>query len=444
MKQQFDRMINHELMRFLKKNQEFLGGPNLTLVDKSDSTKSLVKVLVSRGVFSLYICFLNFIQELVEERGGKLFVGVDEYDATANGVLFSQMEDRYGDIAELFNTHFFAIMKQATYTVINKYWVTGVVPVFREGTSPLTAVTIISDKPRYNGLCGFTDAEVRAIAQSYLSAYQSRELETALNTIKKWYNGYTFFRGEHEAEAGSLHNPQLLFNQLRSLADKEEQVAPLEEIGAPHMAFVLATLPDTGEVSFLDAYIRVISSGIMTEVTHQFGATEVRQLGKDASTTWNLLYFFGVLTHAPDGLRLRAPNSTMLNVVRTIVASMPINSDVVSDRQAFLTFPEKAASAGNPKLPGLQRPFARGGPAPCHALGTFLRRSSCSCCQRLQRSRFANGPHCFLVQPRRQKPPGAVLAGQSSRSTRQRSLCVPRSIPSLFTGPLHPVQKHFA
>jgi hypothetical protein len=120
-------------------------------------------------------------------------------------------------------------------------------------------------------------------------------------------------------------------SHARDLASKELQVAPLEEIGALHMSRVLAALPDIGEVSFLDTYMRVISGGIMTGVAHQFGAAEARQLGKDASTTWNLLYFFGVLTHAPGSLRLRVPNSTMINVVRTIFASMPINPDVVSD-----------------------------------------------------------------------------------------------------------------
>jgi hypothetical protein len=55
MKQQFDRVVNGELKRFLTKNRAFLGGPDLTLVDESNGTKSLEDVLVSRGVFSLSV-----------------------------------------------------------------------------------------------------------------------------------------------------------------------------------------------------------------------------------------------------------------------------------------------------------------------------------------------------------------------------------------------------
>jgi hypothetical protein len=214
-------------------------------------------------LWSVFIIYLlsKFLQRLVEDRGEKLFVGVDEYDAPTHAILFPPKEERYEDVAEFFKTQFFAVMKQATSTVIHKYWVTGVLPVFREAASPLAAITIIPNAPGYNGLCGFTDAEVRAIAQSYLSAYQPRELETALNTMKKWYSGYKFFRGKAEAEAESLQNPELIFNHLRDLASKELQVAPLEEIGALHMSRVLAALPDIGEVPFLDTYVRVISGG---------------------------------------------------------------------------------------------------------------------------------------------------------------------------------------
>jgi hypothetical protein len=86
----------------------------------------------------------------------------------------------------------------------------------------------------------------------------------------------------------------------------------------------------------------MIASNIKTKVAHQFGAASVRQRGKDASITWTLLYFFGVLTHAEDGLHLKVPNVMMINVVRAIVASILTDSDSVSDH-AFLKIPEQAA-----------------------------------------------------------------------------------------------------
>jgi len=51
MREQFDRMINIELERFLKQNQAFLGGLKLDLIDNTDGAKSLIRVLVSRRMF---------------------------------------------------------------------------------------------------------------------------------------------------------------------------------------------------------------------------------------------------------------------------------------------------------------------------------------------------------------------------------------------------------
>jgi hypothetical protein len=234
-------------------------------------------------------------------------------------------------------------MKQEASTVVDKYWITGVLPVFRDGISPLNATQIISDKPGYNGLCGLTDTEVREIAQSYLSHIEGWELENVVDQLRRWYNGYLFCRTKHDPPVDSLYNPQLVFNHLRGLANKEVQLAPLEEINAAHMSSVLAAIPDSGEASFFRSYLSMIASNIRTEVPHQFGAAEVHQRGKDPSITWTLLYYFGVLTHAGDAHSLKVPNVTMINVVRAIVASILTDSDSVSDHETFQKFPEAAA-----------------------------------------------------------------------------------------------------
>jgi hypothetical protein len=67
--------------------------------------------------WSVVECFIEyiFLQRLVERKGEKLFVGVDEYDM----VIFDPDDNRYQ-----VKTSFFAIMKQATSTVVDKYWIT--------------------------------------------------------------------------------------------------------------------------------------------------------------------------------------------------------------------------------------------------------------------------------------------------------------------------------
>ena len=69
----------------------------------------------------------------------------------------------------MMKTGFFAIMKQACARgLVQKYWLTGVLPAFRDAISPLIESKVISTLPEYNGLCGLTDAEVRTIAKTYL------------------------------------------------------------------------------------------------------------------------------------------------------------------------------------------------------------------------------------------------------------------------------------
>lgn len=297
MKSNFNRMINSELKSFLERNQASLGDVPPETISVSDGTTSLKNVL-----------------KLVEKRGERIFVGVDEYDAPANTVLFREQFDRYQDVADFFNASFFAVMKQATCTVVDKYWVTGVLPVFRDGVSPLNATTIISDKPGYNALCGLTDTEVRDIAQVYLKS-TPQKLEDVLVQLKRWYNGYLFYAREKGPSVESLYNPQLVFSHLRGVAHDEVEILPLEEINAVHSSSVLEAIPDTGDASLLRSYLNIVQNKIKPSVAHQFGAVEARQRDKNPPTTWALLYYLGILTHDEDGSHLKCPNMTMTNVI---------------------------------------------------------------------------------------------------------------------------------
>ena len=60
---------------------------------------------------------------------------------------------------------FFAVIKGSCGTAVDKYWITGVLPAFRDGISPLSAMDIISFDKQYNSLCGFTENDVKAIVE---------------------------------------------------------------------------------------------------------------------------------------------------------------------------------------------------------------------------------------------------------------------------------------
>jgi hypothetical protein len=132
----------------------------------------------------------------VQDHKENLFVGVDEYDAPVNSCLFSTSnapESHLEDVADLFKTEFFTVMKRACGSVIIKYWLTGVLPLFREGNSPLTATEIISMQLQFRRVCGFTEKEVQTIAENYLCPrFTPDELLRALQEMKRGYNGYQF------------------------------------------------------------------------------------------------------------------------------------------------------------------------------------------------------------------------------------------------------------
>jgi Predicted AAA-ATPase len=118
-----------------------------------------------------------------------------------------------------------------------KYWLTGVLPAFRDGISPLTAVNIISDMPKYHGLCGLTEVEVEAITKAYLGPESTaEEIPNATDTLRRWYNGYRFCATPSEG-LNSLYNPQLVFTHLRHLRDDHKEkhdFEPKDEIEAIH------------------------------------------------------------------------------------------------------------------------------------------------------------------------------------------------------------------
>jgi hypothetical protein len=165
----------------------------------------------------------------------------------------------FDEVAEFFKTQFFAIIKQATGMVVQKYWLTGVLPAFRDGISPLTATSVISMLPKFNGVRGLTDDEVRSIATTYLaSTHRGADLERELQDMKRWYNGYKF-SVSHDNSAPTLYNPQLVFTHLRRLRGKS-RVEPIDEANSTHSANVLEAIRTSTQVPLLRV-LRVCALG---------------------------------------------------------------------------------------------------------------------------------------------------------------------------------------
>jgi hypothetical protein len=142
----------------------------------------------------------------VKDGGEQLFIGIDEYDAPANAALFSSEDKLYGSLTAFFTSSFFGIIKDAvSRNIVVKYWLTGVLPAFRDGISPLSATRTLSKDPMFHGLCGLTDAEVRTIAEDYLP---SHGMAAVMHELQQWHNGHRFCLANTGESIQPLYNPQ--------------------------------------------------------------------------------------------------------------------------------------------------------------------------------------------------------------------------------------------
>jgi hypothetical protein len=271
---------------------------------------------------------------LVKANNEWLFVGVDEYDAPANACLFAVSEEyknRFEQVVDLFKTQFFAVMKQMMGVVVRKYWLTGVLPAFRDGISPLTATSVISTLPQYHGLCGLTMEEVGAIATKYLaSTHTSIQIKGALALMKSWYNGYLFSPPGH-LELSRLFNPQLVFTHLRAVSLRSAWLNPRTEANAAHSAFVLSVI--TGRGIKPPDLIPVLTGNLEVTIMNEFGLRELRGLDEDHNLTWSLLYYLGVITHNDDSPSMCLPNASMRFLVSTVLLV-----DAMSDVSGLMLF----------------------------------------------------------------------------------------------------------
>jgi hypothetical protein len=258
---------------------------------------------------------------LVKQHNEWLFVGVDDFDAPANNCIFANDEGHrngFGHVEDLFKTQFFAVMKRAMGVVVRKYWLTGLLPAFRDGFSPLSATALISKLPQYHGLCGFTKEEVDAIAVKYLaSTHNPDQIRCAVGLMKAWNSGYSFGHAQ-SLKISRLFNPQLVFTHLRAISLESAWLNPREDVNGMH-SILLSII--TGRNITSSDLLRVLDGNLDVTIMNEFGPRELQGLGQDRNLAWSLLYYLGVVTLNDENSSLRLPNAAMRFLVSTISLS---------------------------------------------------------------------------------------------------------------------------
>ncbi|MFZ4791362.1 MAG: AAA family ATPase [Candidatus Competibacteraceae bacterium] len=295
------------------------------------------------------ITSLQSLLTAVSQTPHKLYVLIDEYDNFANEVMISPLHgtNRYEELVQgegTIKTFFKAIKDGAEGRGIDRVFLTGVSPVvLSDITSGYNVTENLSQRPRFYDLCGFTETELRAALETVAVAHDldASQVETALNLMRDFYNGYRFSSGLEDR----IYNPTLALYFLKRLA--EDGVFP-EQLLDDNLAMdrnriqYVARLPH-GE-TLVNRALNPTEPLTISQLVNRFGVQDMLTAPKNPDFLATLLYYFGVLTLAGRDafgkLQLTIPNQVIrkLYVERLQEQLLPAYDDQEQRQQVVERF----------------------------------------------------------------------------------------------------------
>ncbi|RDB14763.1 hypothetical protein Hypma_016309 [Hypsizygus marmoreus] len=295
---QINSTINRTLKRFLARNTCFLGNPDAGGLIKDDASKSL------KNVF-----------ELVKDQNQNLFIGVDDYDKPARPYILSQdTTDRsqYKNVAHLFRTLFFDFVKEAyDQGLVQKCWVTGVLPAFTDAMNGATSLTFSG---ALEDACGLTINEIEAITTEYLAhTHSGDEIKSLLWYLDWEYAGYGLPRPRYSSH--KLSPPGDVFLRLKAFRTKDE-VATVP--GRDNIVQVIAnTFKQTSDnaATAIEHILKILSaegtSGPSVRCVSGHSVLEPPCVKDVMDSFGHHLYFLGALVVDANKGSFRPPNRSM-------------------------------------------------------------------------------------------------------------------------------------
>ncbi|HFD40360.1 MAG TPA: AAA family ATPase, partial [Anaerolineae bacterium] len=193
--QSFDLVCNLRMRTTVRRYRQWFQGESIVQVQESAAAN------------------LGRILELVRENNlPQLFVIIDEYDNFANQLIVAHKDQLYRALTaeDSFLKTFFKVLKEGRKTgAIANIFITGVLPITIDDlASGFNIASFITLDPEFEGMLGFTQAEVDALLDE---VYHDYDLDPATrrevgDIIRSHYDGYHFstVRGE------TLYNPTIL------------------------------------------------------------------------------------------------------------------------------------------------------------------------------------------------------------------------------------------
>ena len=257
---------------------------------------------------------------VIDQTPYKLYLLIDEYDNFANEVMISRLHgaNRYEELVEgegIIKTLFKGVKSGASGKGIDRVFITGVSPVvLSDITSGYNVAEDLSQRPRFHDLCGFSASELQAALEMVAIAHglDAAQVETALNLMRDFYNGYRFTSEREER----IYNPTLVLYFLKRLA--EDGVFPKQLLDDNlamdrHRIQYVARLPH-GE-ALVNRALNPAEPLAISQLVNRFGVQDMLTAPRTPDFLATLLYYFGVLTlagrDAMGKLQLTIPNQVI-------------------------------------------------------------------------------------------------------------------------------------
>jgi len=266
-----------------------------TVARYGDWLEGRVDVQADDGIASL-----QSLTSAVSRTPHPLYVLIDEYDNFANEVMISPWRgtNRYEELVQgegTIKTFFKVVKAGAEGRGIDRTFLTGVSPVVLSDIT--SGYNVLSQRPRFHDLCGFTEAELRNALQQIATAdgLDADRINTALDLMRDFYNGYRFTLRREER----LYNPTLVLYFLKRLADDGQHPEQLLDdnlaMDRNRIQYV-ARLPH-GE-TLVNATLNPAEPLAIAQLVNRFGVQDMLTAPRDPDFLASLLYYFGVLTLA--------------------------------------------------------------------------------------------------------------------------------------------------
>jgi hypothetical protein len=247
------------------------------------------------------IASLQSLLGAISQTPYKLYLLVDEYDNFANEVMISPLRgtDRYHELVQgegTIKTFFKAVKDGAERGQIDRTFLTGVSPVvLSDITSGYNVSEDLSPRPRFHDLCGFSEGELRTALDAVGTACRldSESIETALDLMRDFYNGYRFSPQREER----VYNPTLALYFLKRLA--EDGVYP-DRLLDDNLAMDRNRIQYVAHLPHGEALVnRALNDAeplAVAQLSNRFGVQDMLTAPRDPTFLASLLYYFGVLT----------------------------------------------------------------------------------------------------------------------------------------------------